>query len=84
MPEVKLGRDKTSENLTALILLYANKRKKTRHDLMEIFGVASYQRLQKFLDAPLGEPLGRILHGCMKLGISREELLAAIDYKKGI
>lgn len=80
MPAVKLGRDNTAKNLSGLILWYAQKRNLTKANLQDTFGVASYQSVRKILDDPQGEYLRRVFRGCKKLGISREELIAAIDY----
>ena len=80
MPAVKLGRDNTSKNLSRLLYGYKRDRKLTNEKLQDFFGVSCDQSVRKILDDPQGEYFRRVFRGCKKLGISREELFAAIDY----
>lgn len=80
MPEVKLGRDNTAKNLSRLLYGYKRDRRLTNEKLQGYFGVTCDHSVKKILDDPQGEYFRRVFRGCKKLGISREELIAAIDY----
>ena len=80
MPAVKLGRDNTSKNLSCLIYGRMKQRGVTLDDLLKPAGVSSKTTLVKWMREPQGQQMKGVKELCKRLGITREEFLAAIDY----
>lgn len=80
MPAVKLGRDNTAVNLSKLMYGQKRVRKLTNEDLLVPLGVKSVKSVSQRLSDPQGDYFRSVMRTCKRLGITREEFLAAIDY----
>lgn len=80
MPAVKLGRDNTSKNLSCLIYGRMKQRGVTLDDLLKPAGVSSKTTLIKWIREPQDKQARAVKEICKRLGITREEYLAAQDY----
>lgn len=80
MPAVKMGRDNTSRNLSRLIYGRIKERGVTMDELLKPAGCYSKTTLCKWLKEPQCPQMKGVKEICKKLGISREEFLAALDY----
>ncbi len=80
MPAVKMGRDNTSRNLSRLIYGRVKERGVKLDDLLRPAGVSSKTTLIKWMREPQGQQMKGVKELCKRLGITREEFFAAIDY----
>ena len=80
MPAVKMGRDNTSRNLSRLIYGRVKERGVKLDDLLKPAGVSSKTTLTKWRREPQDKQAKAVKEICKRLGITREEYLAAIDY----
>lgn len=80
MPAVKMGRDNTSRNLSRLIYGRVKERNVKLDDLLKPAGVSSKTTLTKWMREPQDKQAKAVKEICKRLGITREEYLAAIDY----
>ena len=80
MPAVKMGRDNTSRNLSRLIYGRVKERGVKLDDLLKPAGVSSKTTLTKWMREPQDKQAKAVNEICKRLGITREEYLAAIDY----
>ena len=80
MPAVKMGRDNTSRNLSRLIYGRVKERGVKLDDLLKPAGVSSKTTLTKWMREPQDKHAKAVKEICKRLGITREEYLAAIDY----
>lgn len=80
MPAVKMGRDNTSRNLSRLIYGRVKERGVKLDDLLKTAGVSSKTTLTKWMREPQDKQAKAVKEICKRLGITREEYLAAIDY----